>query len=621
MVRSTLRSHAKSLMAAMTAMALLVAAGGCDRGEQPSTASTTATPSTASAPTAAATPTAEVATSDASSTKGATRVVSDTRADASAPAKPGSEPVKGDPNAGLLSSTPSELTSQDPAATNELAERKPGPAIRFEPEVLDMGEMLSDTSKTMSVRLVNITGEPVIIRRAVPSCGCTTLGAPKDPIAPGDGADVEITLKPGLATGVKLSKKVTFEIEGYMPQVLTVEGDVAQFVSVEPQLLTAPPTPDDASAAESGSLKFTSTDGTAFAITGVNPSVMDGLPTASATEHQVSIDWAKWEEAKRPIRLTFTTDHPKAPTVSVSVRRSVRDPRAPTPPTPDADRPTAAAPTGTAALIAAARAGDAARVRMEVANGTNVNAADPATSRTAIHWAAQEGKTEVITALLESGADVGAVDRAGMGPLAMAAKAGQVQAVEVLIAANAPVNIRDAAGGSPLLWAAGLGNSQTVAVLIAAGAEVNITDVNGLSPLLWATSIGRDADTVRMLLDAGADANQADRLSGDTPAIRAAKNVNPEVLRLLVAKGVDLSKGNLRGTTAVMNAAGGGGVDQVRILIEAKADLASKDARGWTALDYALNRSDANRDVVVEMIRAAGGAPAATPVPTAPAGS
>ena len=97
--------------------------------------------------------------------------------------------------------------------------------------------------------------------------------------------------------------------------------------------------------------------------------------------------------------------------------------------------------------------------------------------------------------------------------------------------------------------------------------------------------------------------------------------MNPEVLRLLVAKGVDLSKGNLRGTTAVMNAAGGGGVDQVRILIEAKADLASKDARGWTALDYALNRSDANRDVVVEMIRAAGGAPAATPVPTAPAGS
>jgi len=70
-----------------------------------------------------------------------------------------------------------------------------------------------------------------------------------------------------------------------------------------------------------------------------------------------------------------------------------------------------------------------------------------------------------------------------------------------------------------------------------------------------------------------------------------------------------------------MNAAGGGGVDQVRILIDAKSDLAAKDARGWTALDYALNRSDANRDVVVEMIRAAGGAPAATPAPTAPAGS
>lgn len=598
---SHLRTSRVSVLAAL-ATTLLVLPFGCDQGKPSGTASTSSTATPAATTEVAASDTAATSAIDTSSlmtaedaAKAKMESVRDLRTDST-------QPLEGKaPSASQLTSASAGERPKPPAPETPV-DRKPGPAVRFEPAVLSMGEMMSDVPKTMSIRLFNVTDEAVTVTRAVPSCGCTTAGAPKDPIAPGSFADVEITLKPGIATGVKLSKKVTFEIEGYAPQVLNVEGNVAEYVAITPKILNAPATPEDPSAAESGAVTLAATDGIAFAVTGVNPPVVDGLPTTAGTEHQLVVDWAKWEEAKRPVRITFTTDHPKAPTVGVSVKRSARDPRTPTPPTPER---TASAPTGSAALGAAARSGDVTRIKMEIASGTDVNRVDPATSRTALHWAAQEGQVEAIKALLDANADLAAIDRVGMAALAIAAKGGHAEATAVLLERGADPNLRDAAGGSPLLWAAGLGNSGTVELLIAKGGEVNIADVNGLTPLLWATSIGRDPRSVALLLDAGANPDQADRLSGDSPLIRAAKNANPEVLQLLLARNIDLTKANLRGMTALMTAASAGSPDQVRMLLDAGADSAAKDARGWTALDHALNRSDANRETVVAMLQPA----------------
>lgn len=600
------RRSVRPIVCSLALAAGTLFAAGCGESGKPAAAPAPAE-SSAPATSAEPAPPAPAAAPQLTSASGASATAAkpttpDLRTDSSQPLA--SKDAPAEIASELSASRPADRAAAAQSGGESAAERKAGPAFRFEPAVLDMGEMLPDVAKTMSVRLVNIVGESVKVNRTVPSCGCTTLGAPKDPIAPGEFTDIEITLKPGAATGVKLSKKVTFDIEGYAPQVLTVEGNVAEYVAATPKMLSAPPTPEDASAAESGRLSLASTDGVAFTVTGSNPSVVDGLPTGSATEHELVVDWAKWEEAKRPVRVTFTTDHPQAPTVAVTVRRPVRQPGTPAAPAPDR---AAAAPTGSAALVAAARSGDVARIAMEVANGTDVNRVDPATSRTALHWAAQEGQVAAIKALLDADADLTAIDRVGMSPLAIAAKGGHSDAVIVLIDAGAAVNMRDAAGGSPLLWAAGLGNSQTVEALLAREAEVNIADVNGLTPLLWATSIGRDARTVELLLAAGANAEQADRLSGDTPAIRAAKNTNPQVLEMLVAKGVDLSKTNLKGMTPLMTAAGSGGVAQVRILLAAKPDLSAKDARGWTALDHAVNRSDASRDEIVAMLEQVSG--------------
>ena len=67
----------------------------------------------------------------------------------------------------------------------------------------------------------------------------------------------------------------------------------------------------------------------------------------------------------------------------------------------------------------AARAGDAAMVRLLLENGADLEARDPG-GTTALHYAAYWGHPEVAQVLLAAGADPNALDRAGYTPLAWA---------------------------------------------------------------------------------------------------------------------------------------------------------------------------------------------------------
>ena len=99
---------------------------------------------------------------------------------------------------------------------------------------------------------------------------------------------------------------------------------------------------------------------------------------------------------------------------------------------------------------------------------------------------------------------------------------------------------------SSLLWQAAHNGCRTlIAPLIRAGANVN-TSYNGTTPLLEAAE--KDAEAVRLLLDAGADPNTAVG-SGQTPLIAAAQAGNVETIRLLLAHKAEVDgEGKLRHT-------------------------------------------------------------------------
>ncbi len=488
------------------------------------------------------------------------------------------------------------------------------PVVRFDPEVLDFGEMTAGIASTKKIKIFNISDQPVTITKAVPGCGCTTPSWPKEPILPGAFGEAEITLRPPETQGVDLNKKVTFQLDGHPPVVYTLKGHVAEHIKVAPMMMDAPAK----DATNDGEITLTSVDGTAFKIVGVNPPVVKDLGDEAKTEHKVHIDWPTWNESGKSPKLAFTTDHPKATTLTVIVKRAIGD-TAPTAPQP---RPQPATPS-TNPLIQAVHAGDATTVKLLLANGTDPNTVDSVGgNRTALHWAVKEGKKDLIPILLDAKANIEAKDRVGKTPLTVAAEGRDIEIVKILVERGADVNARDQIGGSPLLWASGLGSPEVVKFLIEKKADVNVVDVNGLSPLLWASSIG-SPDAVKALVAAGAKVDVADKMTGDTALMRAARTGKVEAVVTLIGAKANVNAKNNMGHTAFMLASASGSIDKLEALKKAGADVTAKDVRGWNALDHANNRIDADKPKVVaflkEFVPASGAAVAPEPT-TTPAG-
>lgn len=525
------------------------------------------------------------------------------------------------------------LTSNKPVAQDPNGLIKPGadgsdpsipsgpPPIVFEPAILDLGEMQADIPKTGKLMIRNVTDKPVTIARAIPGCGCTTANAPKEPIAPGAAVEMEITLKPGPKQGVHMSKRVTFQIEGAAPIILTVEGQVVAYVTITPDMIEGPAPTGDAGKND-GKLVISAVDGQAFKITGVNPPVISNINPDAATEHILNIDWPKWEEQGRAIKVTVATDHPKASAVSVMIKRAMVAGDRPLAPEPT-QRP---AVTPSSELVIAAQQGNVVKITELLAvAGVNVNEADSGTGRTALHWAARENRAEIIQLLLAAKADVNAADRTGKGPLTLAAETGSVDATKLLLDAGASVTIRDSIGGTALTWACGLGSAETVKLLLSKGADASIIDVNGLTPLIWAAGIGK-AESVEVLLETNPnlDLNIKDGVTGDSALMRAVRSGKLESVRLLINKKADVNTVNKQGYTPLQLAALSGTTEKAKLLIEAGSNLNATDATGRTALDLAQRRTDATGTEIADLLMSKGATssvpmPAQGAVPATPA--
>jgi len=153
-----------------------------------------------------------------------------------------------------------------------------------------------------------------------------------------------------------------------------------------------------------------------------------------------------------------------------------------------------------------ARNGNVNAVRKLLNNGVNINEADQY-GETPLHYASQEGHTEVVKVLLATaGIKVNKSDQWGQTPLGTASREGHAEAVKVLLdAPGIKVNKADNNGRTPLHRASYKGNTEVVKALVAApGIKVNQGDKDGWTPLIEASRDGR-TEVVKLLLAAGAD--------------------------------------------------------------------------------------------------------------------
>lgn len=277
--------------------------------------------------------------------------------------------------------------------------------------------------------------------------------------------------------------------------------------------------------------------------------------------------------------------------------------------------PKAALVSGETALMLAARSGSLPVAKALIARGANVNAAEQTRGQTALMWAVANRHPEVTALLLQNRADVRArsqirkavynvggnrsagnaspdtplaeIALGGSTALLFAARSNDVESAKLLVAAGADVNDTEADGNTALVVAVHSGSASVATVLLDHKANPNASPL-GYTALHAAVLRGylsdRDAvntdpaaglTLVKALLAHGADPDARvakgtrlrrwshdfallERWVGATPYWLAARFLELDMMRALVAAGADANLPSVDGTTPLMVAAGTG---------------------------------------------------------------
>jgi ankyrin repeat protein len=264
--------------------------------------------------------------------------------------------------------------------------------------------------------------------------------------------------------------------------------------------------------------------------------------------------------------------------------------------------------------------------------------------QTALMWAAAEGNTNVVRALMDAGADIKTTLDSGFTAFFLAVREGRIETARAFLAAgvdvNAPLNASRTVGGasyskgvdrgtSPLLLAVQNGHFDLAVALLDAGANPNdarsgftalhtiawvrkpdssdnsdpapAADESGLTSLEFVREIVKRGADVNYRLPKGApkQPNTSSSIGSDgaTPFLFAADRSDVPLMRLLIELGANPMLPNLNNTTPLMAAAGLGttepleeageeseAVEAVNMLLDLGADINAVNNEGDTAM-------------------------------------
>lgn len=187
-------------------------------------------------------------------------------------------------------------------------------------------------------------------------------------------------------------------------------------------------------------------------------------------------------------------------------------------------------------LLAACTANDFDIVEELLSQPLNPNLSDEISNWTALHFAAWNGSSESVLLLLEAKAYVdkaasGSVG-AGVAPIHLAAERGHAEVVSWLLDAGANKDRKADDGSTPLILASRYGHAKAVRLLLKVGSHIERATTCGATALIFAVQHNHE-EVVRLLLESGANKNNASGDAGLSPQHVAAVCGHFEVARLL----------------------------------------------------------------------------------------
>lgn len=265
-------------------------------------------------------------------------------------------------------------------------------------------------------------------------------------------------------------------------------------------------------------------------------------------------------------------------------------------------------------LIQAVKSRDADAVRVLLNERVDVNAAQ-GDGATPLHWAAHRDDLAIADLLIRAGARTNVADDVGMTPLHVACTNRSGAMVERLLSAAASANATLPSGETALMTCARTGDARAVKALLAHGGDANAKEhEHHQTALMWAAA-QRHPAIVKLLIDVGADVRarsltyaqtvvgeQTQRAGreelnytvlrgGATPLLFSARVGDAESARLLLKAGADANDSQPDGVSALVLAAHSGNGNVAAVLLEHGADP-NASGSGYTALHAAILRSD-----------------------------
>jgi len=220
-----------------------------------------------------------------------------------------------------------------------------------------------------------------------------------------------------------------------------------------------------------------------------------------------------------------------------------------------------------------------------LANGADARTADNE-GNTPLHHAARSTDPAVAALLLDAGAQVDALNSEGFSPLGIACASGNWRLARFLIEHGARP---EPAGGQPALLAAVSGDDDPggAQLLIRHKARVDARGLEQRTALMQACAAG-NPEIVGALLDAGADRNAHDA-QGLTPLLEAARNGHTAVVaRLAPAKPNVQAVDEHQRNALFLACLAGAEPELLRQLIAMGVNPAQPDDQGRRAVDIAI---------------------------------
>ncbi|MEL6122149.1 MAG: DUF1573 domain-containing protein [Bacteroidota bacterium] len=124
------------------------------------------------------------------------------------------------------------ISAQAQADDTAVEEVMDGPIMEFKSLTVDYGTIEQNSEPLRVAEFTNTGTKPLVIKNARGSCGCTVPDWPKEPIMPGQTAEIQIRYDTNRLGKINKTVTITTNEEG-APKVLKVVGTINQAIEKE----------------------------------------------------------------------------------------------------------------------------------------------------------------------------------------------------------------------------------------------------------------------------------------------------------------------------------------------------------------------------------------------------